>query len=168
MFHETSGTTARTLEFVINDMMKVNAFTMSDCLFAVHHRSGTFLRACKIEFIFSPIVLLFPIVSIRNSTEDIGLNETFAIGEDRDIGEAKGLLSFGVYPCIGKKIEYLKYADIGEPTGVTNRDGFIGERNDTLDAGEIQFGELGEPNALSCCVFERDCTIPAADEALGE
>ena len=45
-----------------------------------------------------------------------------------------------------------------------NRDVFIGERNDTLDAGEIQFGEH---TALSCCVFERNCTIPAADEALG-
>ena len=51
----------------------------------------------------SSIVLLFPIVS----TEDIGLNEPFAIGEDRDIGEAKGLVSFGVYQCIGKKIGYL-------------------------------------------------------------
>ena len=102
---KTSGATARTSEFVINDTMKVNAFTMSDCPFAVHHRSGTFLRACKIEFIqhvfpkfTSPIVLLFPILSIRKSTEEIGLNEPFAIGEDRDIGEVKWLVYFAVYP----------------------------------------------------------------------
>ena len=39
------------------------------------------------------------------STEDIGLNEPFSIGEDRDIGEATWLVYVGVYQCIGERLD---------------------------------------------------------------